>query len=184
MVRTLLYVIAGVFLGVAIHLVMILTLPAVAENTIATSIASVGKLNANVVLDDISPGAANPLRLDPNLLYAVCRLDLTDMPGEVSGTLPGAFWSVAVFDSGGTIVYSTTNRDSTGQQLDLGLFDAAQTRLLAQQKIDVPAGIIVQTVHTESVSVVVRLAPPQPAMRDRYRQALSQLTCGKIRNGS
>ena len=181
MLRTSLYVLAGILLGLFIHLVMILILPGLASNNVATKLAALGQLNHTVVLDDVVPGAANPLRLDPELTYAMCRLDLKGGPGELAGTLPLAFWSVAVYDRSGTVLYSTTNRDGIGQTLDLGVFDLAQTRLLAEQKIDIAAGMLIVESKGDEVFVVVRLAPPQTAMRERYKAQLAKLGCHNIK---
>jgi len=181
MVRTALYLAAGLLLGLLIHIVVILTLPLLAANNVATRLATIAKLNTPVLLPAIKPGDANPLKLDPDLAYAVCRLDLKGGPGEVTGTLPLSFWSVAVYDTAGTVLYSTTNRDGIGQALDLGIFDAAQTRLLAEQKIDIEAGLLIVESQTDDVFVVVRLAPEQPAMRDRYAAQLGKLACRNLK---
>jgi uncharacterized membrane protein len=133
------------------------------------------------MLDPVAPGAPNPLRLDPELSYAVCRLDLTKGPGELTGTLPVSFWSVSVYDRAGTVLYSTTNRDGIGQSLDLGVFDPAQTRLLAEQKIDVDAGLLIAEAKTDDIFAVVKLEPPQPAMRDRYAAQLTKLACRPLK---
>ncbi len=181
MVRTGLYVFGGIMLGLLIHLVVILTLPGLASNNVAARLASLGQYDKTIALADVAPGAANPLRLDPGLAYAMCRIDLSKGPGEVSGTLPLAFWSVAVYDKSGTVLYSTTNRDGIGQTLDVGVFDPAQTRLLAEQKIDVADGLLIVEANSDDIFVVVRLAPEQPAMRDRYKAQLGKLGCRNIK---
>ena len=75
---------------------------------------------------------------------------------------------------------STTNRDSTSKLLDLGLFNPAQTRLLAEQKLDVAEGLLIVEAQEDDLLVVVRLAPPHPAMRARYEKALAGLRCGNL----
>jgi uncharacterized membrane protein len=179
MTRTLLYVAAGVIFGLVIHLVVILTLPHIAQNSAYLAVASTN-LNTTTLIANPLPGEANPLHLDPDMAYAVCRLDLSGGPGEVTGTLPMAFWSVAVFDHSGTVLYSTTNRDGIGQKLDLGIFDPAQTRLLAEQKIDIAPGLLIVEARTDDVFVVVRLAAPHPSTRDRYEAQLQRLVCRNI----
>jgi uncharacterized membrane protein len=178
MLRTLLYATAGVLLGLAIHLVVILTLPALASNDVYKRVAAMGEPGKTFLLD--GSAIATSLRLDPDLVYAACRLDLRNGPGEVTGSLPLAFWSVAVYDQSGTVIYSTTNRDGIGQTLDLGVFDTAQTRLLAEQKIDIAAGLLIVESKTDDVFVVVRLAPEQQVMRARYRDQLSKLACRNL----
>jgi uncharacterized membrane protein len=181
MVRTLLYAFGGLLLGLVIHLVVILILPGLASNNVGARLASIGQVDKVVMLDPVAPGAPNPLRLDPELSYAVCRLDLTKGPGELTGTLPVSFWSVSVYDRAGTVLYSTTNRDGIGQSLDLGVFDTAQTRLLAEQKIDVDAGLLIVEAKTDDIFAVVKLEPPQPAMRDRYAAQLTKLACRPLK---
>ena len=181
MLRTVLYLLAGILLGLAIHLVVILILPGFAPNTVTARLGAIAQLDKTVLLEPVAPGAPNPLRLDPEVVYAACRLDLRNGPGELSGLLPVTFWSVSVYDSSGMVLYSTTNRDSSGQSLDLGIFDAGQTRLLAEQKIDVDAGLLIVESRSDDIFVVVRLEPPQPAMRDRYAAQLQKLACHNLK---
>lgn len=180
MVRAGLYIIGGLLLGLMIHIIVILTLPIVAENRIFERIDALGPSNTIALLPQPAAGEPNLFGLDPYVAYATCRIDLDSGPGEVTGTLPASFWSVAVFDQAGTVVYSTTNRDGIGQQLDLGIFDPGQTRLLAEQKIDIAPGLLIVESSSDSVFVVVRAAPPHAAMRERYEEALLRLKCGNI----
>lgn len=178
--RTLLWGVAGILLGIVIHIIVILTLPALAATSAWDRIAALEARDKPVVLPAVQAGEPNPLRLDPELLYAVCQFDLRAGAASVEGTLPNVFWSVAVYGRAGTVLYSTTNRDSAGQALDLGIFNPAQTRLLAEQKLDVAEGLLIVESREEDVFVVIRLAPPHPALRARYEAALSRLSCGTI----
>lgn len=180
MIRTLLWIVGGMLLGGIIHIVVILSMPALANETVWHRVEDLGPINTVQILPGIDPGEPNPLHLDPNLAYAVCRLDLKSGPGVVNGTLPDAFWSLAVFDRNGTVIYSTTNRDGIGTTLNLGVFDPGQTRLLAQQKFDVPDGLLIVESPKDDILVLVRLAPPHAAMRSRYEDALRTIECGNI----
>ena len=180
MTRTLLWAFAGLVLGGIIHITVVLMLPALTGGTAWAQVAALGALNKPVVLPAPAPGAPNQLKLDPKLLHVVCQVDLRHGPGVLAGTLPRAFWSVAVYNRAGIAIYSTTNRDGIGQTLDVGLFNPAQTRLLAEQKIDVAEGLLIVASSEDDLYVVVRLEPPQPAMRERYADALRMLTCGNI----
>ncbi|MDB5562348.1 MAG: rane protein [Hyphomicrobiales bacterium] len=184
MMRIVLWMLAGVLAGVLIHLVVILSLPALASRDVWSRVAELGANNKAVVLPAVAAGAPNPLRLDPELSYAVCQMNLGTGPGVVSGTLPDAFWSLAVYNRAGAVIYSTTNRDGIGQTLDLGIFNDAQTRLLAQQKLDIAEGLLIVQSNSNDVFVVVRLAPPYPAVRQRYEKMLGAIQCGNINGGS
>ena len=179
--RTLLWLGAGVILGVIIHLAVILSLPGFATRDVWTRISALGAVNKPVVLPAIVPGTANPLRLDPELSYAVCQVNLAAGPGVISGKLPNAFWSLAIFDRAGSVIYSTTNRDGIGQNLNLGIFNAAQTHLLAEQQIDVADGLLIVESNADDVFVVIRLTPPQQAVRKRFETAMGGIVCGTIK---
>lgn len=180
MTRTLLYLASGIVMGLIIHLVVVLMLPAFATRDVYTQIMAMDALNTPRIIPVPTPGEPNPLRLDPELVYVTCQIDLAEGPGVVSGLLPDAFWSVAVFDRRGAVVYSTTNRDGIGQSLELGIFNPAQTRLLAQQQIDIAEGLLIVEAPMNEIFVVVRLAPPHQAMRSRFEASLTGLACGNI----
>lgn len=178
MTRFLLWLIGGVVLGGIIHILVILALPLLDEDAVWTQIDALGADNQVMILPAIAAGEPNPLGLDPEMLYGVCRLDLAEGPGYLRGVLPDAPWSVALFNEAGLVTYSTTNRDGIGQTLDLGIFNAAQTRLLAQQQLDVAEGVLVVESASDRLFALVRLLPPHEAMRARYAATLAQATCG------
>ena len=180
MIRTALWIFAGLVLGGIIHIAVILALPVLTGGSVWSQISAMGALNKPVVLPAVQAGEPNPLRLDPELTYAVCRIDLRQGPGVVAGTLPQAFWSLAVYAHNGAVLYSTTNRDGIGQNLDLGIFNQAQTRLLAEQQLDVAEGLLIVESRDDDVYVVVRLAPAHQVMRARYEAQLQTLRCGNI----
>lgn len=181
MTRILLWIFGGVLLGGIIHIAVILTLPALASQNVWTRVEALNATDKAVVLPAIAPGEPNPLRLDPEMTYAVCQLNLDFGPGVVSGLMPDAFWSIAVFNKAGTVIYSTTNRDGIGRTLDLGLFNQAQTRLLAEQKLDIAEGLLIVESSSDDIFVLIRLAPAHPAMRARYETELGQIFCGNFR---
>ncbi|WIY53655.1 hypothetical protein O9Z70_03700 [Devosia sp. YIM 151766] len=179
MIRTLLWLIGGLLLGGVIHIVTILTLPLLAEETTWTRIMALDAENRLLVLPPVQPGAPNPLHLDPELSYGLCRIDLAQGPAYLSGILPDAFWSVAIYDDAGIVTYSTTNRDGIGQNVELGIFNSDQTRLLAQQQIDIKEGLLVVEAASDDLFILVRLSPPHDVMRPRFEQELSRITCGQ-----
>lgn len=178
MIRTLLYLLAGVVLGGIIHIVVILVLPLLAEETVWSRISALGARNQVVILSAVEAGTPNPLGLDPEVIYGVCEVDLADGPAFMTGLLPDAFWSIAVHDKDGKVIYSTTNRDGIGRTLTLGIFNAAQTRLLAQQQIEIEEGLLIVEAQADRLFIVVRLAPAYQAARQRYETALAGVECG------
>ncbi|HEV7276125.1 MAG TPA: hypothetical protein VGN80_07555 [Devosiaceae bacterium] len=180
MIRWAIWIAGGLVLGAIIHIAVILSLPLLITESLWTRVSTIDALNRPVVLAAPLAGEPNPLRLDPELAYAVCRIDLRQGPGVVQGLLPQAFWSIAVYGRSGTVIYSTTNRDGIGQVLDLGIFNAAQTRLLAEQQLDIAEGLLIVESREDDVIVAVRLAPPHQAMRRRFEADLAKLSCGNL----
>ena len=178
MIRTFLWLLGGLLLGGIIHLVTILAMPLLAEETVWTKVSTLDSENRMLILPQVQPGEPNPLQLDPELSYGICRIDLSEGPAYLSGVLPDAFWSVAIYNSNGVVTYSTTNRDGIGQTVELGIFNADQTRLLAQQQIDIAEGLLVVESRSDELFVLVRLSPPHDVMRPRFEQELSEITCG------
>lgn len=178
MIRILLWLLGGALLGGVIHIVVILTLPSLAENTSWTRISALDADNKMLVLPAITAGGDNPLQLDPELVYGICKLDLTAAPALVQGTLPDAFWSVSVYNPDGSVTYSTTNRDGIGNTIEIGLFNATQTQLLSQQQIEISPNLLVVEVSSNDVAVVIRAAPPHDIMRPRFEAALAAVRCG------
>ena len=177
MIRTLLWLFAGILLGALIHLVVILTLPLLTETRTWDRLTALGADRSIVVLDPVEPGAPNPMRLDPELVYGVCALDLTDKAGHLSGRMPLSFWSLSVYRQDGSVLYSTTNREGASDRLRLGVFNAAQTIQLGRQEAEVEEGLNIVETDTNQLAIVVRLAPPHPVMQARYREIMSELDC-------
>jgi uncharacterized membrane protein len=169
MARTLIWIIAGAVLGAIIHLSVILALPALATRDVWSKVTALNATDAVAVLPEVKAGQPNPLRLDPGLAYAVCQVDLRKGPGVVSGVLPQGFWSLAVYNRAGAVIYSTTNRDGIGQTL-----------MLAEQQLDIAEGLLIVESAADDVFAVIRLAIPHPVMRPRFEAALKDIVCSNI----
>ncbi len=181
MARISLLIVAGVVLGIAVHIVIILSMPALAERNIWSRISALDNFEKITVLDDISPGSPNPLRLDPEIIYGICRLDLANGVGIINAQMPGDFWSVSVFDAQGTAVYGTTNRSIVGQTLKLGIFNDNQIKMLANQELDIEEGLLIVESNMNDIFVVLRAAPPYQAVRKRFRRKLAEAECASAR---
>jgi uncharacterized membrane protein len=180
MIKTALWIFGGILLGLIIHLTLILSLPQIVPNNVWSIFEKIGKPGELITIARPKQQEANILRLDPELAYAVCRFDLSIGPGIINGKLPNDFWSVGVFDKAGVAIYSTTNRSGGGNTLDIGIFNPAQTRLLAEQKIELESGILIVKVPRDEVFIVIRLAVPHPAMWQRYKETLEKLHCSHV----
>ncbi|MEX0860983.1 MAG: hypothetical protein WD017_08645, partial [Cucumibacter sp.] len=156
MTRYILWIVGGLFLGAIVHLVVILVVPLLAERNVWAKVSAMDALEKVALIEAPVAGEPNSFDLDPGLLYAVCRLNIAEGPGALEGELPASFWSIAVFEPGGTIVYSTTNRASNGRSVNLGIFNPAQTRLLADQQLQIEDGLLIVESPGDVFFVLVR----------------------------
>ena len=175
-----LWILAGIVLGIAVHLIVILILPSLASDNIWSKVSNMDNFEKIVALDDIDTNYANPLRLDPELLYGICRLDLNNGVGILNAQMPGDFWSVAIFNSKGIAVYGTTNRSIVGQSLKLGIFNDQQIKMLANQELDIEEGLLIVEADMNDIFVVLRIAPPHQVVKQRYREQLERADCTSI----
>ena len=180
MTRFLLWTLGGVFLGLIIHLVVILNLPRFASNGLYDQVAAITEPAEIKVLDPVAAGSDNPLGLDPAFVTGICRLDLADGAGAVMGLLPDQFWSVAVFDIHGVAIFSTTHRAASENTLNLGIFNPTQTRFLAEREIASQEDLLVVESPGNEVFVTIRLAPPHAALLPAYRTAFDALICTNL----
>ena len=178
MTRIILWLLGGALLGGIIHILVILTLPMLADETTWSRVSAFEAKNHMLILPEVEAGQPNPLGLDPELVYGLCQVDLADGPAYLRGMLPDAFWSLALFNEAGAVIYSTTNRDGIGQTVELGIFNADQTRLLAQQQLDIEEGLLVVEAPSDHLFVLVRLSPPHEIMRKRFAERLAAVSCG------
>ncbi len=180
MIKTFLALFAGIIFGLILHLSIILLLPVFSPSSIWNIFAKIAPIGEIVILDRPVANSGNILNLDPELAYAVCRLDLSVGPGFLSGQLTSDFWSIGVFDKNGVAIYSTTGRSSSDNFLQLGIFNPSQTRLLAEQQLEMQENLIIVESPRNEVFVVVRIAPPFPAMWSGYSELLSKLNCSNF----
>lgn len=180
MIRFMIWCAAGAVLGLIVHLSAIIALPYLAENKTWAFIQALEANERVVVLEHPDVGDPNPLALDPEIAYAVCQFDLAQGPGVFTGDLPTDFWSLAIVNSRGVAIYSTTNRSGVGTSLELGIFNTAQTRLLAEQQFEIEEGLLIVESNQNALFAIVRLAVPHPVMRSRYESVMQEMQCGHI----
>ena len=74
MTRVILWLLGGVLLGGIIHILVILTLPLLAEETTWSRVSGYDAQNHLLILPDVAAGEPNPLGLDPELVYGLCQV--------------------------------------------------------------------------------------------------------------
>ncbi|MCF4097923.1 DUF1254 domain-containing protein [Maritalea mediterranea] len=175
--RFALWFLAGLILGGIIHLSVILLVPNFAERDAWSRLAKIAPDQAFIALDHGNEELARALQLDPALSYGVCQFDLARGPMFIDGKLPHSFWSIAVAARDGRVIYSTTSRAGSGDEIKIGVFNPAQSRLLAEEGLDIGQGFLIVNAPSDQLTAIVRLWPDHDALRQRYDQALESISC-------
>ncbi len=165
-----------------VHIVAILLVPVLAENDGWSRIARVaGEGSFTEVVLAQSTGDAMP-GLDPLFLHGACRLHLAGGPVAIGVEESERYWSLALYDTHGTVVFSLNDRTATEGRLDMLIVNAVQA---AQLKAE--AGSLGETVVVESPSdeliALARFYAPVRSVTGEAREALKKGSCEPVTLG-
>lgn len=177
MIRFLQWCVGGLILGLIIHFAVIFTIPKVAPNDVWARVTSLGPAQTILTFAEIKSGDDNPLQLDPAMNHATCHVSLEKGPVSFSGELPSSFWSVAVIDRNGTVVFSTTNRLGDGRSINIATFNATQKTDISRQKYAVAPDSIMIEVPDDDIFFLIRAWPQTPFMRTRFDESIRTMSC-------
>ena len=118
----------GLLLGaVAVHLVLILTLPALAPGSAYRQFARPLPLGEKFVLARAEPATSRPTFADPFAAIALCRFDLKQGPLRLRASADGDRpLSVSVRLADGTVIYSAGDRHTPGGRFNIVIVTQAQ----------------------------------------------------------
>jgi uncharacterized membrane protein len=115
--------------------------------------------------------------LDPLFVNGACRIRLHDAPAAVTTGADERFWSLALYDPQGTIIFSLNDRTAVDGRLDMLVVNATQNAALRLA----PANAVGERVVVESpfddLVALLRLFAPTEAARVESRRILSESEC-------
>ena len=113
--------------AVAVHLVLILTLPALAPGSAYRQFARSLPLGEKYVLPRAEPSTSRPSFADPFAAIALCRFDLKQGPLRLRVAADGDRpLSVSVRLADGTVIYSAGDRHTPGGRFNIVIVTQAQ----------------------------------------------------------
>ena len=173
----LVFTLAVLLLAGIVHVATILLIPsyAVADGWSRLA-AAAGQTRFAEIRADASDQEAIP-GLDPLFVHGACRLDLSDTPAALSFSAGERFWSLALYDPAGTVVFSLNDRTSTEGALDMLVVDPAENAELREN----PSRGNDQTIVVESPSddlvALVRLYAPTANSRTEAKRIVAAAGC-------
>jgi uncharacterized membrane protein len=175
--RTILFIVGGLLLGGIIHVAIVFLVPYYAGNDAWAQMQRFGPDGQFNTLPTPEAGAEPLAALDPRMIEAVCRFNLSNGPVRIQAEFPDEFWSVAVFDRRGRNVYSLNDRAAERSRLDLVILTPVQ---MAQLRQDPPASLetaIVLELPISAGFVMLRVFVPDDSMLPGAQAALAGANC-------
>ena len=160
-----------------VHIVTILLVPHYSGSD-GWSRASAAAVNEGWTVHDSprSPEAVIP-GLDPLFVHGLCNIATGEAPALLSLEAANRFWSLALYNRSGTVVFSLNDRtavDGALEMLVVNSFDAE--RLKENPQADTEGMIIVETTNDELIAVL-RLYAPEAADRLEGKAQIAAAQC-------
>ena len=166
----------GTFLAAgAIHICAILLVPMLAKSDGWSRLMPfAGDDRFTEIPSSASGGVAG---LDPLFVNGACRIDLSEAPAGITVDARDRFWSVALYDPSGVIIFSLNDRTAVEGKLDMIVVDQEQNAKLKKA----PSEEIEQTIVVESSSddliALLRLFAPTRTAQEDARSILARAEC-------
>lgn len=142
--RSIYLIVCGCVLAAIIHITAVLMIPALGAKDAARQIIRSSPELSFKRLDETS--AIKIATADPFFQTAVCRFKLDDGGIFISGDKIPAFWSAAVYNARGQVLYSLNDRTAIGNKLQILIVSPVQMAALRQlQPDEIETSIIVET---------------------------------------
>lgn len=161
-----------------VHLAIVLLLPRLSENDVWRQIEEKAALNDPVRLDryGVELGAARTL--DPMFAVIACRYDLASGPFSITAPPTGDFWSVAIFDDFGRILFSANDRIVATENLDIVVARAEQLRILQQTSRPEFSNAVLTEASRDKGFAVLRIFRPDGTYEPVVRAFIDRIACG------
>ena len=170
------WIVAGLMLGVAVHIVSVFALPRLAPDDARARLSEVATVNR---LTTLSGRASVILPLaDPAFETAVCRFDLTSGPLHVRAPVTPHYTAIALYTSTGLAFGAINDRAATRRVMDLFVVTQAQRREITTDEDDTAADNLILVSPTTEGFVLIRALAVQPSLAPLVRDQLaSQALC-------
>jgi uncharacterized membrane protein len=170
------FIVATALLTGIVHICTILLIPFLAESDGWSRLSAVAGDDRFVEAPAAGP-EATVQGLDPLFVTGACRIRLDDAPAAVAVEARDRFWSLALLDPRGTIIFSLNDRTALAGRLDMMVVDPTQNVALRNAP---PPGfdqVIVVESQTLDLIALLRLFAPTPVAQAEARRILAAAEC-------
>ena len=159
-----------------IHIGTILLVPAVAKSDGWSRLAAFAGQDRFAEIPVVGAGET-VAGLDPLFVNGACRVQLGESPAGITVEARDRFWSLALYDRRGTIIFSLNDRTAVDGRLDMMVVNPTQN---AELKKSMPAELeqsIVVEGQSNDLIALLRLFAPTAAAQQEARRIIGQAEC-------
>jgi uncharacterized membrane protein len=177
MIRLIFTIVAGVLLGVVVHLVSVLALPRIASQDAYSRLTSMTEPNAVTALPLADPGNTLMPYMDPAFATAVCRYDLSGGPIKLAVPVSQAYTSVSFYTHSDVAYYAINDRSAGKKVIELNLMTEAQHADLPEEEDVTAADRLIIDSPTSTGLIVLKALAAEPGMMPQAQASLAAATC-------
>jgi uncharacterized membrane protein len=177
MIRLLFTIIAGVLLGLIVHLVSVLALPRIATQDAYSRLTPITKLNGVSVLPAAEPGNTLMPFLDPAFAVAICRYDLSSGSLKLTVPVSQAYTSVSFYTRNEIAYYAINDRSAGKKVIELDLMTEAQHNELPEDEEVTAADRLIIDSPTTTGLILLKALAPEPSLMAQAQAALAAANC-------
>ncbi len=177
MIRLAFTILAGVLLGLIVHLVSVLALPKIASEDAYSRLTPLSKLNAVTQLPAADPGNTLMPYLDPAFAVAICRYDLSSGPIHLKVPVSQAYTSVSFYTRNELAYYAINDRSAGKKVIELDLMTEAQHSDLPEEEDVTSADRLIIDSPTATGLIVMKALAPEPGLMAQAQASLAASSC-------
>jgi uncharacterized membrane protein len=177
MIRLAFTILAGVLLGLIVHLVSVLALPKIASEDAYSRLAPLSKLNAVTPLPAADPSNTLMPYLDPAFAVAICRYDLSGGPLKLKVPVSQAYTSVSFYTRNELAYYAINDRSAGKKVIELDLMTEAQHSELPEEEDVTSADRLIIDSPTSTGLIVMKALAPEPGLMAQAQASLAASSC-------
>jgi uncharacterized membrane protein len=177
MIRLAFTIVAGVLLGLIVHLVAVLALPRIATQDAYSRLSATTKLNTVTQIPLAEPANAPMPFMDPAFAMAICRYDLSDGPIKLAVPVSQAYTSVSFYTRNEVAYYAINDRSAGRKVIELDLMTEAQHAELPEEEDVTSADRLIIDSPTETGLIVMKAMAPEPGLMPQAQASLAAAKC-------
>lgn len=167
----------GIIGAAIVHLTIIFLLPSLSANNVWRLVADRTEIGIPISIDSSIADEEQNLFLDPLFQAAACRYDLAEGIVRVTASGDTPLWTVAVFDTSGTVIFSANDRIADSPVVDLAIVNPAQLRFARQNTPDELAQSLIAAADQNEGFVLVRVYAPDSSWESSAKEFLDSMQC-------